>query len=99
MTVTADGPIETSRRARHRLVIEGGHPLRGDVDIGGAKNAALPIMAACLLTSEWCVLSNVPDIEDIHTMAQVLESLGAEVNFLSRHSVAIRAEKLHSCRW
>jgi UDP-N-acetylglucosamine 1-carboxyvinyltransferase len=55
-------------------------------------------MAACLLTPDWCVLSNVPDIEDIHTMSQVLESLGAEVNFLSRHSVAIRAENIDSCR-
>ena len=52
-------------------------------------------MAACLLTSDWCVLSNVPDIEDIRTMAQVLRSLGAEVNFLSRHSVAIRAEHIN----
>lgn len=98
MTVTTTEPGQASRHGGQRLVIEGGHRLAGSVDIGGAKNSALPIMAACLLTSDWCVLSNVPDIEDIHTMAQVLESLGAEVNFLSRHSVAIRAEKLHAWR-
>lgn len=98
MTVASDALVESTRRGGQRLVIEGGHPLAGEIDIGGSKNAALPIMAACLLTSEWCVLSNVPDIEDIHTMAMVLRSLGAEVNFLSRHSVAIRAEHLHACR-
>jgi UDP-N-acetylglucosamine 1-carboxyvinyltransferase len=98
VTVSTNQSSLSTRRGGDQLVIEGGHPLRGAVDIGGAKNAALPIMAACLLTSDWCVLSNVPDIEDIHTMAGVLRSLGAEVNFLSRHSVAIRAEKLHSCR-
>ncbi|MCC7105504.1 MAG: UDP-N-acetylglucosamine 1-carboxyvinyltransferase [Chloroflexi bacterium] len=99
MTVTGPRPAARSgTRGQQRLVIEGGHPLRGSVEIVGAKNAALPIMAACLLSSEWCVLSSVPDIEDIHTMANVLRSLGAEVNVLSRHSVAIRAEKLSSCR-
>jgi UDP-N-acetylglucosamine 1-carboxyvinyltransferase len=98
VTLADAGRVGTSPRGGARLTIEGGHPLRGLVDIGGAKNAALPIMAACLLTSDWCVLSNVPDIEDIHTMAAVLESLGAEVNFLSRHSVAIRAENLRTCR-
>lgn len=95
MTLTQFHSSAAARRSRRRLIIEGGHPLHGTVDIGGAKNSALPLMAACLLTSEWCVLSNVPDIEDIHTMAGVLESLGAEVNFLSRHSVAIRADKIH----
>jgi UDP-N-acetylglucosamine 1-carboxyvinyltransferase len=97
VTVTSTPLLETFRGGQ-RLIIEGGHPLRGAVDIGGAKNAALPIMAACLLTPDWCVLSNLPDIEDIHTMALVLRSLGAEVNFLSRHSVAIRSEKIHSWR-
>ncbi|MBI4491904.1 MAG: UDP-N-acetylglucosamine 1-carboxyvinyltransferase [Chloroflexi bacterium] len=81
-----------------RLVVEGGHPLSGSVHIGGAKNAALPIMAACMLTPEWCVLSNVPDIEDIHTMAEVLRALGVEVNFLGRHEVAIRAAHLSRTR-
>lgn len=98
MTTTTAAPVELSGRGGERLIIEGGAQLQGAVQIGGAKNSALPIMAACLLTPDWCVLSSVPDIEDIHTMAKVLESLGAEVNFLSRHSVAIRAENIHSCR-
>jgi UDP-N-acetylglucosamine 1-carboxyvinyltransferase len=81
-----------------RLRIEGGHLLRGTVQIGGAKNAALPIMAACLLTSDWCILSNVPDIEDIHTMAGVMEDLGAEIRFLGPHELAVRAETISQTR-
>ncbi|MFN0072032.1 MAG: UDP-N-acetylglucosamine 1-carboxyvinyltransferase, partial [Chloroflexota bacterium] len=89
----------TSRPARPiRLRIEGRHPLRGTVRIGGAKNATLPIMAACLLTSDWCILSNVPNIEDIHTMAEVMEGLGAEIRFLGPHEVAIRAERIVETR-
>jgi len=95
MTATASRAL--SRPAENsRLVIEGGRPLYGSVQIGGAKNAALPIMAACLLTDEWCIISNVPDIEDIQTMAGLLRSLGAEVSFLNRHEVAIRAANLDS---
>ena len=65
-------------------MIEGGHPATGTVQVGGAKNAALPIMAACLLTGDRCVIHNVPDIEDIRNMALVLESVGARVEFLGR---------------
>ena len=81
-----------------RLRIEGGHALRGTVQIGGAKNAALPIMAACLLTPDWCILSNVPNIEDIHTMASVMEDLGAEIRFLGPRELAIRAEHITQTR-
>ncbi len=61
------------------LVIEGGTPLHGTVRVSGSKNAADYILAACLLTSEECVLENVPDIEDVRLMARILASLGAEV--------------------
>jgi UDP-N-acetylglucosamine 1-carboxyvinyltransferase len=79
----------TVERARHdqtstpvggrRWLIEGGVPLRGEVTIGGAKNAALPLLAATLLTKEECVLTNAPDLSDIRTMVALLRSLGAEV--------------------
>src|SRR5947209_20540081 len=97
MTATAR-PALCRPAENSRLVIEGGRPLSGSVRIGGAKSAALPIMAACLLTDEWCIVSNVPDIEDIQTMAAVLRSLGAEVNFLTRHEVAIRAGEVRQFR-
>ncbi len=61
------------------LLIEGGRPLNGVVQISGAKNAVLPIMAATLLTRERCVIRNVPDLEDVRTMAQILRTMGAAV--------------------
>ncbi|HAH99011.1 MAG TPA: UDP-N-acetylglucosamine 1-carboxyvinyltransferase, partial [Verrucomicrobiales bacterium] len=59
------------------LVIKGGVPLKGEVRISGAKNAALPLMAATLLTREECVLRNLPNLSDVRFMARILESLGA----------------------
>lgn len=98
MTVQPSEVVSTRPARPVRLRIEGGHPLRGTVRIGGAKNATLPIMAACLLTPDWCILSNVPNIEDIRTMAEVMEGLGAEVRFLGPHEVAIRAESISQTR-
>ena len=59
--------------------IEGGNTLSGSISVSGAKNAALPIFAATLLTEETCVLENVPNLSDIRFMAEILEHLGAEV--------------------
>ncbi len=61
------------------LLIKGGVPLHGEVTISGAKNAVLPIMAATLLTSEACVIHNVPDLSDVKFMGEILTSLGAGV--------------------
>ncbi len=63
--------------SRQNFRIEGGTPLRGAVRISGAKNAALPAMAAALLTGDECVLTNVPVIDDVGFMAAILRSLGA----------------------
>jgi UDP-N-acetylglucosamine 1-carboxyvinyltransferase len=62
-----------------KLVIRGGNPLVGSVRISGAKNAALPAMAAALLTDEPVILENIPDVRDIHTERNLLVSMGAEV--------------------
>ena len=61
------------------LLIEGGHRLEGRVAVEGNKNAALPLLAACLLTEDECVLTNVPRIGDVEVMARLLLDLGAEV--------------------
>ncbi len=61
-----------------RLVIQGGHALRGRIRVSGAKNAALPCLAAALLTGEELVLSNLPAVADIRTMVKVLQALGTE---------------------
>lgn len=62
-----------------KLIIEGGRPLKGEVEISGSKNAALPIMAATLLTDESCVLRNVPLLRDTKTMIALLQSLGKTI--------------------
>jgi UDP-N-acetylglucosamine 1-carboxyvinyltransferase len=62
-----------------KLAIQGGTPLRGEVRISGAKNAALPIMCASLLTADSLALSNVPDLRDIATMRKLLEQMGVTV--------------------
>lgn len=64
-----------------KLVIEGGTPLNGDVRISGAKNAVLPLMAATLLTDGTFEFSNVPDLHDVHTMKELMQELGVEVQF------------------
>lgn len=75
------------------LLIKGGVPLHGDVQISGAKNAVLPIMAATLLTAETCVIHRVPELSDVKFMAQILTSLGAEVK-VEGNTVTIRAAKI-----
>ena len=70
------------------LVVEGGPALNGVVTVEGNKNAALPILAACLLTREPCVLENVPRIRDVVAMCQLLEGLGARVEGIDRASPA-----------
>ncbi|MBI5207172.1 MAG: UDP-N-acetylglucosamine 1-carboxyvinyltransferase [Candidatus Firestonebacteria bacterium] len=62
-----------------KIVVIGGKKLEGVVEISGSKNATLPIMAACLLTGEKCVIKNVPEIRDVFTMIRVLNTLGAKI--------------------
>jgi UDP-N-acetylglucosamine 1-carboxyvinyltransferase len=75
------------------LLIRGGVPLHGEVEVSGAKNAALPIMAATLLTSEPCVIRRVPNLSDIRFMGQILAHLGAKVS-ISNGTVRVQARKI-----
>ena len=72
--ISDNGQLPTS------LVVEGGHRLAGQIDVEGNKNAALPLLAACVLTEESCELRNVPRINDVGVMVELLQSLGAEVS-------------------
>jgi UDP-N-acetylglucosamine 1-carboxyvinyltransferase len=69
-----------------QFIIEGGQPLRGTVTPAGNKNAALPLVAACLLTSEPVILRNVPGIQDVLAMRQIVTQLGATVEDLGPHT-------------
>ena len=75
------------------LLIKGGTPLHGEVQISGAKNSVLPLMAATLLTKEPCVIRRVPDLSDVKFMAQILASLGANVK-VEGSTVTIEAKKV-----
>jgi len=77
-----------------KFVIEGGVPLRGEVTPSGNKNAALPVLAACLLTEEPVILHNVPQIRDVIVMRKLLESLGAEVEVLDRNAWRLSSRDL-----
>jgi len=77
-----------------RLVIEGGRPLSGTVVPSGNKNAALPILAACLLTDEEVVVDNVPDILDVHVLLAILDDLGVAVREEAANSIALCAERV-----
>ncbi len=77
-----------------KFIIEGGTPLRGEVVPAGNKNAALPLVAACLLTEEPVVLRNVPRIKDVDVMKRLIESLGAQVENLDATSWRIAARDL-----
>ena len=72
------------------LAIEGGHRLAGSVDVEGNKNSALPLLAACLLTTEECVLTNVPRISDVEVMARLLIDLGATVEGIGTTTLRVR---------
>ncbi len=64
-----------------KIVIEGPTKLKGEVEVSGAKNSALPIMAATLLTDEKCVIKRVPPLRDVNTMVKILRNLGVRVHF------------------
>lgn len=78
-----------------KLIIQGGYPLNGEVTPSGNKNAALPLLAACLLTEEPVVLHNVPDIRDVQDMIALLQSLGVQAEKLDNHSWKFHARELH----
>ena len=75
------------------LLIKGGVPLHGEVQISGAKNAVLPILAATLLTAEPCVIRRVPNLSDVKYMAEILRWLGADVK-IEGDTVSVQAKKI-----
>lgn len=74
-----------------KFIIQGGVPLKGEVTPSGNKNAALPLLAACLLTEEPVILHNVPEIRDVQAMRNLLESLGVQITTLGNHTWEVHA--------
>ncbi len=81
-----------------KYIIEGGRPLFGEVEISGAKNAAVAIIPAALLTRGVCRIENVPQISDVTLLLQILEQLGASIRVLNRHTVEIDCTRIRSAR-
>lgn len=79
-----------------QYAIKGGNPLVGEVEIGGAKNAALAILAAAAMTDETVVIENVPDLRDTMVMLQAMESIGVQVERENRHTVRINAKNIRN---
>ena len=77
-----------------KLVIEGGVPLAGTVAISGAKNAALPILTAALLTDEPLIINNVPHLRDVSTMLNLLMQMGVTTSLDEKGGVELRATKI-----
>ena len=77
-----------------KLVIQGGVPLSGEVRVSGAKNAALPLMCAALLTADELTLSNVPHLRDVTTMVRLLSQMGVEVSLDDKLGLSLRAARL-----
>jgi UDP-N-acetylglucosamine 1-carboxyvinyltransferase len=74
--------------------IQGGKKLSGTIDVRGSKNATTPILAACLLTKEECVISNIPLIEDMYRMLEIMESMGVNISWEGERTVKICAKDL-----
>src|SRR5438093_4317869 len=76
-------------RAAESFAIEGGRSLAGRIRAAGNKNGALPILAACLLTDQPVLLTNVPRIRDVETMGELLQHLGADVEWTGPNEVRV----------
>ena len=79
-----------------QYAIKGGNPLVGDVEIGGAKNAALPILAASIMTGETVTIENMPDVRDVNVLLEAMENIGVVVKRLDRHKVRLNAGNINS---
>ena len=79
-----------------QYIIKGGNPLVGEVEIGGAKNAALAILAAAIMTDETVTIDNLPDVNDINVLLEAISGIGAEVDRIDRHTVRINGRNIEN---
>ena len=81
-----------------KYIVQGGTPLFGEVEISGAKNAAVAIIPAALLVDGVCRIENIPQISDVTLCLKILENLGANIRSMNRHTVEIDCRHIHSTR-
>ena len=81
-----------------KYVIHGGHPLFGEIEISGAKNAAVAIIPAALLVDGCCRIENIPQISDVTVVMEILQELGADVRTINKNTFEIDCRHIRSCR-
>lgn len=81
-----------------QYIIKGGNPLIGEIEIGGAKNAALAILAAAIMSDEAVTVDNIPDVRDINVLLQAIEGIGATVERIGKHTARITGRTIKSTR-
>jgi UDP-N-acetylglucosamine 1-carboxyvinyltransferase len=79
-----------------QYAIKGGNPLVGEVEVGGAKNAALPILAAALMTDETVYIDNIPDVRDTNVLIKAMQSIGVMVKRIQRHRIIVNAAQINN---
>ncbi len=84
-------------RDMDKILVNGGNTLHGTVAIGGMKNSALPVISACVLTKETCIIDNIPMVSDIKLLLEILSSIGADIRMLSNTSVQINCKNVAPC--
>ena len=77
------------------FAIRGGKPLQGEIEVQGAKNAAFPLICASILTKEDCVIENIPLVEDVFRLLEILEGMGATVKWLKERTIKINTEHIN----
>ncbi|MDP3990687.1 MAG: UDP-N-acetylglucosamine 1-carboxyvinyltransferase [Candidatus Nealsonbacteria bacterium] len=78
-----------------KFIIHGGKPLKGEIEVRGAKNAAFPILTASLLTKEECEISNLPLIEDVFRMIEILKGMGSEISWIGERTIRIKNSNIN----
>lgn len=85
-----------SKSDKDHYIINGGNPLRGEVLIGGAKNAALAIIAASVMTDETVTIENIPDVRDTNVMMEAMEGIGVGIKRLDRHTIEVNGSQVEN---
>lgn len=88
--------LKNRRNFVEQYIIKGGMPLAGEVNIAGAKNAALGILAASIMTDDTVTIENLPDVSDINVFIQAMESIGVQIVHLDRHTITVNAKSIYS---
>lgn len=79
------------------IIVNGGKPLYGNVSVNGMKNAALPVICACVLNEETCIIDNIPPVNDVEILLDILSAMGANVKRLTKNSVEINCKNIVPC--